>query len=138
MSAQDKTATAAIDAALNRSRFQRDTILYRGLNTNKLDSIQPGDILHDKGFVSTSTYRPVAEGFAEGVLAFQEGGQNAVLVRILAKKGQKGGFIDPYVDGGANAEVLLPRGSRFRIVSRNQQPKRGHRPAMIILEAELL
>lgn len=122
MTAKTQSDIDAIDAALSRSRFHRDTILYRGLNTNDLDTLHVGDTFQDAGFASTTTYRFTAELFANGSNSFQQSGQNNVLVRILARKGQRGGFIDKNTGHFSNNEVLLPRGATFKIRSKSTLP----------------
>lgn len=93
-----------LDGAISRSSLAKNAILYRGIED--FDTIPtPGSILYDKGYVSTSLHAEVSTEFAGG---------KGVTLRISAKAGQKGLYLEPHVQD-QEFEVLLPRGTRLRL-----------------------
>lgn len=97
---------AALDAMEKRGHIPEDVTLYRGFNTD--NEMRPGQIVSDKGFVSTSVMRGTADHFLPGNKKYgvllkihAHKGSNAIIVTIARKEG----------------EVILPRGSRFKVKS---------------------
>lgn len=100
-----------IDAVMKRSRMTEDTIVYRGMTgaiAKQIRQAKPGSIVRDAGYTSTSLYSSVANG------SF---GYDGVVMKLLLPKGNSA-----YIMNGRGAslfpgehEVLLPRGSRFKI-----------------------
>jgi hypothetical protein len=111
---------AHLDAAIDASRINRDTTVYRGFMMEHRPP-SPSDLVGmapvDPAFYSTSTSRVVSEGFA----GFGKG----ILMRIKVPAGTKGlnvGKIDTgssFSDKGATPEheVLMARNTKVRITS---------------------
>ncbi len=76
-----------------------DTQVLRGWSDRGTD-FKPGSIIEDRGFVSTTTDRGVAQEFSGRVVA------------IRVRKGTK--VLN--VTGGSEAEIVLKRGTRFRVI----------------------
>jgi hypothetical protein len=98
------TAVRHLDAAIDDSPVDHDTTLYRG--TTAFHTPNVGDVFTDKGYTSTSSDRNRA--------AVYYGGNGRLLWEITVPKGERALPIDE----GPNThekEVLLPRGSSFRI-----------------------
>lgn len=80
------------------------TRLFRGVARDALPkNIEIGDVIVDKGFVSTSLSSSLAREFG------------GTIIEILAPKGTPGIFMDYF--GSSEWEVLLPNKSMFRVVS---------------------
>ena len=94
-----------IDSALQKGELPRDTFLYR---MGRTPSNQIGDVFTDKGFISTSTSRSVAE-------SFNPKSSRSDLIRISAPKGTKGGQLNRVSLHPHESEFLLPRETSFRI-----------------------
>ncbi|KNY20370.1 ADP-ribosyltransferase [Methylobacterium sp. ARG-1] len=101
-----------LDRVLKRSKMTEDTVVYRGMSgefAQRVKALKPGAILRDGGYVSTSLHRSTAdESFS---------GEDGVVLKLLLPKGNRA-----YLMNGRGAssfamehEVMLPRGSRFRI-----------------------
>lgn len=97
-----------MDQVLDRApSLPQNLKLFRGMPAAEIPkSLKAGDLIQDKGYVSTSLDRKTAREFG------------GVSVEIRAHKGQAGAWMDPF--GSAEYEVLLPRGSVFRVVSRDR------------------
>jgi len=108
--------TKALDAAMRQSSLSGDAVLWRGVRPVDV-GLPAGDATGfewtDPGFVGTSATRDVAEhSFAQGTL-----------LRILGPAGTPAISIE----GGGEAEVLLGRGLRFRVVADRGATEAGAR-----------
>lgn len=106
-----------IDAAMANSALARDVVVYRGVSARYLfgDGELPGNLSgrewHDPAYMFTSARLERAKGF---------GGDDQVVLRILVPRDTHAVTISPYnkASGIADeAELLLDRGLRFRVVS---------------------
>lgn len=97
-----------LDDAIGKSEVSKDVQVFRGasLPDHVLSSLTPGSTFTDKGYVSTSLDHSVASNFS---------GKGAVF-SIHVPKGSNGIFASHYTDNDEK-ELLLPRGSKFRIDS---------------------
>lgn len=104
---------ALIDSAIAKSVLTSDTVVYRGVNltafTNKLDTLQPGETITDKGFVSTSGSLATAATFSRGLV-----------MEIRLPAGSRALYVEDFSasKGEEEDEYLLPRGSTFVYVTR--------------------
>jgi hypothetical protein len=107
---------ARIDRAIARASLDRDVVLWRGMSTKSLGDLDrlTGSIITDNGFASTSLYRRTADSFV-GYAA--EEGREAAVVRMLAPRGASALPVDSLYGQSWEEEMLLPRGSRFRVIS---------------------
>jgi hypothetical protein len=117
-----------------------DTIVYRGVGgrSKRYQDLKVGEEISDAGYTSTSLNEGVAWGFATG----DDGADDyrGFLIEIRLPKGTK--VIDPIAatesdpeklfreraqERGANTtterEFILPRGSKFRVVERIDEPE---------------
>jgi phage-related protein (TIGR01555 family) len=102
-----------IDNVLARSRIPEDTVVYRGIKppfSKEILAAKVGSTIDDPGYVSTSLKGDTSKKFAT---------PEGVVLKMLLPKGNSA-----YVMNGRGAshypkehEVLLPRGSRFRVKS---------------------
>jgi ADP-ribosyltransferase exoenzyme len=98
-----------IDAVMNESPgAPTNMLVYRGVSTRYKD-FQPGDIFQDNGYPSTS----ISEYNAD---SWKSGGT----LEIRVPKGHKGIYIDTISNAPQEQEFLLPRGTKFRVVSNNR------------------
>jgi hypothetical protein len=93
------------------------TVLYRGVGEKGVSSMynmKPGDTCNDKAFQSFSTSPNQALQFTTRKSVEGETGAHKVLIRAVTSGSQKG-----LVIGGGEHEVLMPRGSGWKVVSNN-------------------
>jgi hypothetical protein len=123
-----EAAAPALDALIARGAVPEDTTVHRGMNffPGQAAWLVPGAVVQDNGFVSTTTDKKITENF----------GSHAVHIHV--PKGSKAISLPGIVGDAGTAdedELLLPRGSKFRIVSVEDNPvKKG----ASIIHAELL
>lgn len=92
-----------IDAAMAKSKIPEDVLVYRGVVG---DMPRLGQKVRDPAYQSTSLDEKVAEGFA---------GANGYKLEIEVPAGQHAVYVSG-VMGGAEAEILLPRGTTLQVV----------------------
>lgn len=97
------SADRAMDSAIDASVIKNNVVAFRGTRDNFPD-LAPGDVFTDNGFSSVSLNELVAQNYARG--------DNPALVRINIPQGAKGAWL-----GAGESEIVLPRGSRFHVVS---------------------
>jgi hypothetical protein len=95
------------DDAVNATVNENVTV-FRGMRGMSLD-VEPGDLMRDDGFMSTSLRRDVAERFSK----------KGTLLRINVKAGQR----VMNVGGKWESELVLPRGSSLRVVNVDRSGK---------------
>jgi len=113
-------------AIVNAPPLGQNITVYRGVQSNVgrdnefWRSMEVGDVIEDKGFVSTSLYPELAASFA---YAQQSVGAQGFVFKMNLPAGTKGlfpasvlGLEEPRTT--REAEFLLPRGSKFEILSR--------------------
>lgn len=101
-----------LDAALDKAaRTPSHALVFRGMDAHFVPdgSLVPGATFTDPGFVSTSIS-------SEATRPFLQGAKQPVLFQIEVPAGAKAGFVGVGKQGGER-ELLLPRGSKFEIVS---------------------
>jgi len=96
-----------LDKAVDSSTLGNDTILYRGVGSEVVGKLKKGDIVLDKGFISTSFDSKIAEGFAE---------KKGAVIKMKVKYTQKGLYVDPVRDLG-QSEIILPRNTKMKVTS---------------------
>jgi hypothetical protein len=102
-------AVRGIDSAISKSSAPSDVVVYRGMSEDAkhvYSALKPGDVFHDKAFMSTSANKTVAlDNFANGGAVFH----------ITVPKGSPAIPMTKVGYHSSEREVLLPRGSRIRI-----------------------
>lgn len=115
-----------MDKVMDASKIRKDIFVYRGIrNPQKtfgkafVNSDEPdanrGLTWVDNAFVSTSTKQSVSSAFS---------GSGSVLMRILVPKGAKATGT-PYSQFPQESEVVLDRGTKFRVVSSQRSGPTG-------------
>lgn len=110
-----------LDGALSRGSVPDDIIVYRGLSSAELHrelSSRVGGIWEERGYTSASLRPYAARQFAGSST------DTAVTMDIKVPKGSRGAFID-----SEEVEILIPRGSRYRIVGTWVDPDTGRHVA---------
>lgn len=103
-----------LDRALEAVAVPEVLEVYRGIDrvyAQELErrGLRSGDIIQDKGFLSTSRNRGVARRF----LGYEEGG---MLLRILIPKGSCALDLSLYSTNPDEQEILLPREANRRVL----------------------
>lgn len=109
MSAAQATLAANLDAAIRKSKIMEDTTVYRGVAKPAEffgSDVTIGTVIVDNGFISTSKNTATANGFSSGGL----------VAKIRLPKGSSAMDVSPLSLHSKEKEVLLPRGSMFKIV----------------------
>lgn len=111
----DRAQIATIDSAIGSSELPEDTALYRGftLSPRGVSKVKVGQTITDKAFVSTSLNPAVAEQFSGAT----KGVKGSVIMRITAPKGTKALPMSTLSEWPGEHEVLLPRGTTFKITT---------------------
>ena len=91
-----------LDRATSQGRLGVDAPLYRGLDSQIAEALQPGAVFQDPGFVSTSTQSSLPSELSPHVLVIQGTTQTP------------GAFMADTLEH----EFLLPRSMTMRVVSR--------------------
>ena len=98
-----------IDAIIQRGIIPEDTIVFRGTDYDVFDEENlTGQIFRDDAYVSTTLSHKVAENFSDGdvISIFVPKGTNAINMQRFSQSNQTKN----------EAEVLLPRESKFRVL----------------------
>jgi hypothetical protein len=114
-----------IDSVIEKAPTLKEGIVtYRGIWGQEALSVftnmKPGDTFIDSGFSSTSLNRKIAENFARSNQA-----NGGIVLEIVNPKGSKGIFplatrteiVKEYVEYTSEKEWLLPRNSKFKVLS---------------------
>lgn len=115
---------AGIDSAMEENRLAEEVQVWRGLDGpgffgNRLDGDLTGMEWSEAAYVSTSSERSVSQSFADG--------NRPVLMRIITPAGVGAVELSDSRPAGSEAELLLQRGLRMRIVADNGVDERGIR-----------
>ncbi len=97
-----KAAVKGLDAAIRKAPPLPEAVtVHRGFSAKQFADLKPGATIEDPAFVSTSLLPDVQAG--------GYGGTGGVTAQILLAKGTRAG-------AGTARELILPRGSRFRVI----------------------
>lgn len=109
-----KKAIKNLDSAFEDMEAPFRYTVYTGLSSRyKSDKFKPGSEYVFRGYVSTSLdYETAIDGFSQ--IGFND---NAVILQVEIKKGQKSIFVDGISANSGEGETLLPRGSRIKVIS---------------------
>lgn len=108
-----------LDRAIDKAKFNENVVLFRKVSTysgapagwvQEMRGLKVGQVFEEKGYVSTSLLKSNWSGDIQFV--------------IRASKGQRGLYMNAKIGGSGSLsrypseqEVLLPRGSKFRVLS---------------------
>ncbi|HEY7119658.1 MAG TPA: ADP-ribosyltransferase [Tepidisphaeraceae bacterium] len=118
--AEIRSTIETLDRAIDRTTLDRDIVGWRGLSARSFGPDPEklvGTIIEDHGFVSTSLREDVGRKFYDFA---NEEGKDGALVEILLPRGAKIAPMDAIITkdfGSWEEEILLPRDSRFRVLS---------------------
>jgi hypothetical protein len=113
-SSEIKEHVANLDAAFKGAALKEPMTIFRGISRNSAKELFGSDLhaghqFQDKGFVSTST----SKGFAENWK-----GNKGIVLEIAAEKGTPAIDVHKLSSSGQHErEILLPRDSKFEVVS---------------------
>ena len=107
----DLTMAKKIDSAIACAAIPRDVTVYRGFRRNVVNELEPGDTFTDNGFSSSTLSETVArERFAFG---------DGAIFQFVARKGTHAIYLDDLIKfPKPELEILFPRGTSFRILSK--------------------
>ena len=95
----------AIDKGFSAAKpTDRALLVYRGISGDVVKDLKPGKVIRDRGYTSTTVDGADAKIYGERV------------IKIGIPKGSKILAVGQVTGRKAEAEVLLPRGSRFRVI----------------------
>lgn len=87
-----------------------DTDLFRAVSVERLASLSPGDVITDKGYVSTTTSVVTAVGITQGSFGTWEGQEMGVMA-LQTSAGT------PVMTGtNSLSEIVLDKGTSFRVL----------------------
>ncbi len=108
-----------IDSALSKSNIPENIISYRAFSDNANTDFNKlvGKLYTPKGYISTALNKKGAELFLNDNKRL---GRNPVMAKLYIHKGSKGAFMEgiKQMSGDGN-EILLPKNSRFQVLSCN-------------------
>jgi len=121
-------AVSCIDEVIEKATpLAQDTILYRGANSIfndgqliDINNIKVGQIISDKAHVSTSLLKDKCYL------------NNNIVLEIMAPKGTKCAYLESFTYGYGQQEVLLPRNSKFRVISEPEPVDFNGKDQMVI------
>ena len=107
----DLVMAKKIDSAIECAAIPRDMIVYRGFRRNVVNELEAGDTFTDNGFSSSTLSETVArERFAFG---------GGAIFQFVARKGTLAIYLDDLIKfPKPELEILFPRGTSFRILSK--------------------
>jgi hypothetical protein len=109
MDAAQATLAAHLDTAIRKSKIKEDITTYRGVKEPAKffgENVKIGTVIVDNGYISTSKNPSTGHGWSgDGLVA-----------KIKLPKGSSALDVSPMSLHSSEAEVLLPRGSMFKIV----------------------
>lgn len=118
-----------LDSAIGKGAAPENITVFRGFENPEIsrnfDALD-GIIIGDDGFVSTTLSEPVARRFARSY-------RDPVLAEIRVPKGTKMGYVDA-VNSVDEYEMLLPRGTRFRVVEAGYTEKGQKRVVLEVVQ----
>lgn len=107
-----KAVIASLDSAIAHSTAPSDTVVYRGLTGKVVSQLSAGASFVDKAYSSTSLKQQVVEDYGKG----------GAVLRIRVRKGQPALYRNTSdAMGDEQHEVILPRGSTFKITSETER-----------------
>lgn len=112
-----QTALDNLNSMFAKTRLEKDLMTYRGTgNGSWSEKLKVGSIFEERGVMSTSISKGVADNFGR-----------KVQFRIRVPAGSRAVYADmiPGVPNGGERELLLPPGTKLRIVGEKTEPNTG-------------
>lgn len=121
----DASDLKAMDAVMSRAKTTKPMTVHRGVTGDWIDKLTPGATYTDGGFVSTTSDPGVV-----GVFSF---GSKKATLEIHVPAGSKAvSMVDQTKYGHKEQEILLNRGSKFKVIGR--KPGKNGKPDSIQVE----
>lgn len=98
------------------AKVKKDTMVYRGFTSEFANNFEPGDVLHDKGFMSTTSEEHKANSWATTYGA---------VLHILLPKGASAMTVRNCSKFSNEEEVLVNRNAKIRIISKESRNDLG-------------
>ena len=110
----------SLDAALAKMEpTPRDMLVHRGSVAKELRDVKVGDVITDKGFMSTSADAATGHAFASGI----HGGEVGTKISIHVPKGTK---LSPLPTMLGEGEHLFPRNTSLRVTHSSKDERGFH------------
>lgn len=126
VSSDDKEDLAIMDKAFAKASLSQAVTVYRGLAPEIASKLTVGSSFKDGGFTSTSTDKDI------GRMYTNIGGGGSALMEIRVPKGAKAISVKSASQFTKENEILLNRGSSFRVVGEKAATRL--RPRTLIVE----
>lgn len=123
---------------IDSSSVPRDIVAYRGVVGNFAQTLigSVGKKVTDSGFSSTTISKTYGEEFTD---MFNYPRQTAALIEVRVPKGTKGLYVSPKIkppDADDEYELLLQRGTKYRVVSATPTKNNPSFTHTIVVEVE--
>jgi len=111
-----KTYIKNLQKAIKKVKIKENILVARGTTVSAIggdwDAVRIGDVITDKGFVSTSLREETAIDFVN------RKGERGILMYVKVPKGTNGVIVDVAVNGNWESELLLAPGTKIRITGK--------------------
>jgi len=111
-----KTYIKNLQKAIKKVKIKENILVARGTTVSAIggdwDAVRIGDVITDKGFVSTSLREETAINFID------RKGERGILMYIKIPKGTNGIMVDVAVNDSWENEFLLKHGTKIRITGK--------------------
>jgi len=115
----------AIDDAFDKvDPLDKELFVYRGVSSSTLQKLQTGKVFQDDGFASTTLNPGVALEWKE------------VVMQIHVAKGQKVIPLEQITGSSSEYEMLLPRGTQYRVIGVEDQRIGGRNTRVVKVVAQ--
>lgn len=114
-----------MDGWIESNRLTKDTALYRGVSGDALDSVQPGDVIRDRGYQSTSANPGYAVAVVQDRSFMANKGGGGTILEIAAPAGTRAGPVPSRRDrrqAAMDQEFILARNQALRITGARPGP----------------
>lgn len=122
----DQYLDELIESSFKGTSLLEPVIVYRGLDWDVFEDFDDltGDVISDDAFVSTSMIRRIAESHSDGLV-----------MEIRLPKGAQAIYMDKWKVTGfdTESELLLPKGSKFKVISDVNRPDEYERKVVVEL-----
>jgi len=122
----DQYLDELIESSFEGTSLPEPIIVYRGSDWDVFEDFDDltGDIISDDAFVSTSMVKGIAEAHSDGLV-----------MEIRLPKGTQAIYMDKWKVTGwdTESELLLPKGSKFKVISDINRPDEYERELLVEL-----
>ena len=122
---EHKKHVERLDHVTGNHKTTKAMHVYRGFDGHNIHHLDKGDVLHDKGYTSTTVKHNRTNTFSSWDTAKHDGKEKRVVAKIHVPKGTKGYYLDneAHTHGSmAEKEFLLHRGTHFKVLGHTHDP----------------